>query len=56
MSQHERQARSPALDESVTNCLKAVKDYRSQQVSKWEAISQIATAIQFVTASTDNEQ
>ena len=56
MSQNESRTGSPVPDESVTNCLKAVEDYRSQQVSKWEAISQIAVAIQSVTPSTDVEQ
>jgi hypothetical protein len=56
MSQNESRTGSPIPDESVTNCLKAVEDYRSQQVSKWEAISQIAAAIQSITPSTDVEQ
>jgi hypothetical protein len=50
------EAGSPAPDESVTNCLQAVEDYRGQHISKWEAISKIATTIQSTTASTDNEQ
>jgi len=56
MSQNESQTGSPAPDGSVTNCLQAVEDYRGQHISKWEAISKIATAIQSATASTDNEQ
>jgi len=56
MSQHGSQIGSPVPDENVDNCLKAVEDYRSQDITKWEAITQIAFAIQSATASTDNEQ
>src|ERR1700729_1248273 len=43
-------------EEHVANCLKAIEDYRGQNISKWEAITQISTTIQSVTASTDNKQ
>jgi len=56
MSEHGSQTGSPVLDESVVNGLKAVEDYRSQSISKWEAITQIASAIQSTTASMDSEQ
>ena len=56
MSEHGSQAGSPVPDESVSNCLKAVEDYRSQSISKWEAITQIASAIQSTTVSTDSGQ
>src|SRR6202167_2367778 len=56
MSQHGSQIGSPVPDENIDNCLKAVEDYRSQDITKWEAITQISTAIQSATASTDNEQ
>jgi hypothetical protein len=56
MFQHESQARSPVPDESVDDCLKAVKDYKGQSISKWEAITQIVSTIESATASTDNEQ
>jgi hypothetical protein len=47
---------SPIPNESVANCLKAVESYRGQSISKWEAITQIGSAIQSATASTDDEQ
>ena len=56
MSQHGSRSRSPVLDESVVNCLKAVKDYRGRNISKWDAITQITSAITSVTASMDNAQ
>jgi hypothetical protein len=56
MSEDEIHARSSVPDNGVADCLKAVEDYKGQNISKWEAISQIATAIQLVTASTDNKQ
>ena len=56
MSEHGSQTGSPIPDKSVVNCLKAVEDYRSQSISKWEAITQIASAIQSTTASMDSEQ
>ena len=56
MSQHGSQIGSPIPDKNIDNCLKAVEDYRSQDITKWEAITQIASAIQSATASTDNEQ
>jgi len=56
MSQHGSQTSSPVPDESVTTCLRAVEDYRGQGISKWEAVTQIASAINSSTAGTDNEQ
>src|ERR1700677_4385161 len=56
MPQHGSQTGSPIPDESVTTCLRAIEDYRGQGISKWEAIIQIASAINSATASTDNEQ
>ena len=56
MSQHGSRSGSPVLDESVDNCLKAVEDYRGCNISKWDAITQIASVITSVTASTDNAQ
>ena len=42
MSEHGSQTGSPVPDKSVINCLKAVKDYRSQSISKWEAITPLS--------------
>jgi hypothetical protein len=56
MNQNESQIGTPSPGEGVANCLKAVEDYRGNHISKWEAVSQIATAIGSDTASTDDEQ
>src|SRR6202050_1582397 len=58
MSEHGSQPEfeSPNQDGHVANCLKAIDEYRGRNISKWEAITQISTAIQSATASTDNEQ
>ena len=56
MSEHEDQVESPSQEEHVSNCIKAINDYRGQNISKWEAITQISSALQSATASTDNEQ
>jgi hypothetical protein len=56
MSEHGNQSETPNQEEHVSDCLKAIEDYRGQNISKWEAISQISAAIQSATASTDNEQ
>ena len=53
---HGSRTGSPIPNESVANCLKAVESYRGQNISKWEAITRIASAIQSATASTDDEQ
>jgi hypothetical protein len=42
MSEHGSQTGSPIPDKSIVNCLKAVKDYRSQSISKWEAITPLS--------------
>ena len=48
--------KTPNQEGHVANRLKAIEDYRGQSISKWEAISQICTAIWSTTASTDNKQ
>lgn len=40
----------------IAICVKAVVNYRGQEIGKWEAISQILGAIQLTTASMDSEQ
>jgi len=55
-SQHGSQTSFSIPDESIAACLKAVEEYRGQNISKWEAITQIVSAIHSATASTDNEQ
>jgi len=42
--------------EGITICVKVIEDYRGQRISKWEAVSQIASALQSVTTGTDNKQ
>jgi hypothetical protein len=56
MSEHEDQTRPLTEEDHVVDCIKAVDDYRGQNISKWEAVSQISAAIRSATASTDNEQ
>ena len=56
MTEHEIQTETPNQEGHITDCLKAIEDYRGQSISKWEAISQISAAIRSTTASTDNEQ
>ena len=56
MSEHGNQTETPNQEGHVANCLKAIEGYRGQNISKWEAITQISTAIRSATASTDNEQ
>jgi hypothetical protein len=56
MSEHEDQTEPPTEEDHVVDCIKAVDDYRGQNISKWEAVSQISAAIRSATASTDNEQ
>jgi hypothetical protein len=56
MSDHGTQTETPIQQGHVTNCLKAIENYREQNISKWEAVTQISTAIQSATANMDNEQ
>ena len=56
MSENGDQHEPSVQDEGVTDCLKAVENYRGSHISKWDAISQITTAIRSSTASTDDEQ
>jgi hypothetical protein len=56
MSEHEDQVETPTQEKHIVNCIKAVDDYRGQNINEWEAVSQISTAIWLATASTDNEQ
>ena len=56
MTEHEIQTETPNQERHIANCLKAIKNYRGKNISKWEAITQISTAIQSATASMDNEQ
>jgi hypothetical protein len=56
MSKHEDQTGPPTEEDHVVNCIKAIDDYRGQNISKWEAVTQISAAIQSATASMDNKQ
>src|SRR5882762_8559881 len=56
MSEHEDRDESPSQYEHISSCIKAIDDYRGQNISKWEAITQISNALQSTTASTDSEQ
>ena len=56
MSQNGSRTGSPAPDVSINNCLQTVEDYRSQTLTKWEAITQIASTIQASSTGTNVEQ
>jgi len=56
MSEYEDQAQTPTEENHVSECIKAVDDYRGQNISKWEAVSQILSSIRSTTASTDIDQ
>jgi len=50
------QVESPVQEEHIVNCIKSIDDYRGQNISKWEAVLQISSALQLATASMDIEQ
>ena len=50
------QVSSSAQTDHVMECVKAIVDYRGNQISKWGAIAQIYAAISSATASTNEEQ
>ena len=54
--QSQTQASISAQADHVVECVKAVTDYRGNQISKWDAIAQISTAISSATANTNEEQ
>ena len=54
--QSQTQASTSAQADHVAECVKAVADYRGNQISKWGAIAQISAAISSATASTNKEQ
>lgn len=56
MSKNGDHRETSVQDEGVTDCLKAVENYRGNHISKWDAISQITTSIRSSTASTYDEQ
>ena len=56
MSEHESQTEPSTEESHVTECIKAVDDYRGQNISKWEAVTQISATIRSTTASTDNKE
>jgi hypothetical protein len=61
MSEHDEQTESQAEPQNAegelaADCIKAVEDYRGENISKWEAVSQISAALRSATVSTDNEQ
>jgi hypothetical protein len=56
MSENGNQSQTSTQDEHVVDCVRAVEDYRGQQINKWEVIMQISTAIHFATASVNDEQ
>ena len=47
---------TPNQEALVADCLKTVEDYRGENISKWEAVSQIFGAIWSTTASADSQQ
>ena len=50
------QASSSAQTDHVAECVKAIVDYRGNQISKWAAIAQISTAISSAAATMNEEQ
>jgi hypothetical protein len=56
MSEHEDQVGSPTQEEHVVSCIKAIYNYREHNISKWEAVAQISTALWSPTASVNNDQ
>ena len=48
---NQTQASTSTQVDHVTDCLKAVEEYRGRQISKWDAIAQVSTAIASATAS-----
>ena len=50
------QASSSAQTDHVAECITAITDYRSNQISKWGAITQISAAISSAAATTNEEQ
>src|SRR5882762_5689707 len=56
MSEYEDQAQTPTEENHVSEFIKAVDNYRGQNISKWEAVSQILSSIRSTTASTDIDQ
>ena len=50
------QASSSTQVDHVTECLKVVKDYMGQRISKWDTIMQVSTTIQSATVSINSEQ
>ena len=53
---NQTQASTSTQVDHVTDCLKAVEEYRGRQISKWDAIAQVSTAIASATASMNSEQ
>ena len=56
MSEHEDQVGSPTQEEHVVSCIKAIDNYSEHNISKWEAVAQISTALRSPTASVNNDQ
>jgi hypothetical protein len=56
MSKYENQAETHTDKDHVSECIKAVDNYRGQNISKWESITQILSSIRSATASTDIDQ
>jgi hypothetical protein len=54
MSDHEDQTEPRSTKGDLTvDCVKAIDNYGGENISKWEAVSQISASIQSATASTD---
>ena len=54
MSDHEDQTEPHSTKGDLTvDCVKAIDNYRGENISKWEAVSQISATIQSATASMD---
>jgi hypothetical protein len=56
MPDHENQAKTPTEEDHVIECIKAIDDYRGQNISKWEAVTQILSSIRSATPSMDIDQ
>src|ERR1700736_2306220 len=56
MSEDGNPTETPNQEGLVADCLKTIEDYRGKNISKWEAVSQIFSAVRSTTASADSQQ
>ena len=54
--QSQTQVSTSAQADHITECVKAIADYRGNRINKWGAITQISAAISSATTSTNEQQ